>query len=237
MAVARAFFTPLADYSRGAMADLPDADLHAAHRTFCAVVEAMRRFRSDCAHRRAVRPEPGERQVRCNTASSRSSPCNADRSTSSSMLPASRSLINVSRSAFNISSRSRRNAAEGVFGRSPPRCAQPRPGGVAPTIVPVRAASRRPARATSEALVIGQQLVEPVGGGAGGLVLGGRRGQRIGCASAPCTPDNRITHGSVSPCSNSVPITTMNVRNTTCAAARERCARQRRQRHGERRGQ
>jgi DNA-binding MarR family transcriptional regulator len=44
--VARNFFTPLADHSQRAMARLPDADLAAAHRTFTAVIDAMRAFRN-----------------------------------------------------------------------------------------------------------------------------------------------------------------------------------------------
>lgn len=47
MDVARGFFTPLADHARVAMAGLPDADLRAAHRTFTAVIEAMRAFRAE----------------------------------------------------------------------------------------------------------------------------------------------------------------------------------------------
>ena len=44
--VARNFFTPLAEHNQRAMAGLPDADLAAAHRTFTAVIEAMRAFRA-----------------------------------------------------------------------------------------------------------------------------------------------------------------------------------------------
>ena len=44
--VARNFFTPLAEHNQRAMAGLPDADLVAAHRTFTAVIEAMRAFRA-----------------------------------------------------------------------------------------------------------------------------------------------------------------------------------------------
>jgi DNA-binding MarR family transcriptional regulator len=46
MTVARGFFTPLAQHNRRAMAGLPDEDLAAAHRTFTAVIDAMRAFRS-----------------------------------------------------------------------------------------------------------------------------------------------------------------------------------------------
>lgn len=44
MAVARDFFTPLARHTHTALADLPDADLAAAHRVFTALVAAMRAF-------------------------------------------------------------------------------------------------------------------------------------------------------------------------------------------------
>ena len=44
MTVARAFFTPLAEHTRQGMADLPDDDLAAAHRTFAALIDAMRAF-------------------------------------------------------------------------------------------------------------------------------------------------------------------------------------------------
>ena len=47
MHVARGFFTPLAEHTRRALADLPDEDLAAAHRTFTAVVDAMRAFRGE----------------------------------------------------------------------------------------------------------------------------------------------------------------------------------------------
>lgn len=47
MTVARDFFMPLAEHNRRAMADLPDADLAAAHRTFAAVIAAMRSFRAE----------------------------------------------------------------------------------------------------------------------------------------------------------------------------------------------
>jgi DNA-binding MarR family transcriptional regulator len=43
--VARGFFTPLAAQSSTALAPLPDEDLAAAHRTFTALIEAMRAFR------------------------------------------------------------------------------------------------------------------------------------------------------------------------------------------------
>ncbi len=45
MDVARGFFMPLRDHTRVALAGLPDADLAAAHRTFTALIDAMRAFR------------------------------------------------------------------------------------------------------------------------------------------------------------------------------------------------
>ncbi|MDY6999217.1 MAG: MarR family winged helix-turn-helix transcriptional regulator [Actinomycetota bacterium] len=45
--VARDFFTPLAQHTGSALADLPDEDLTAAHRVFVALVAAMRAFRAD----------------------------------------------------------------------------------------------------------------------------------------------------------------------------------------------
>ena len=45
--VARSFFTPLADQLHRVLADLPDADLLAAHRVFTAIVTAMRAFTDD----------------------------------------------------------------------------------------------------------------------------------------------------------------------------------------------
>jgi DNA-binding MarR family transcriptional regulator len=45
--VGRAFFTPLADHTHRALADLPDDDLAAAHRVFTAVLAAMGGFRTD----------------------------------------------------------------------------------------------------------------------------------------------------------------------------------------------
>ena len=47
MTVARAFFTPLAGHTHDAMAGLPDDDLIAAHRTFTALIDAMRAFRAE----------------------------------------------------------------------------------------------------------------------------------------------------------------------------------------------
>nr|WP_197383583.1 MarR family winged helix-turn-helix transcriptional regulator [Mycolicibacterium mengxianglii] len=44
MAVARGFFTPLAQHTHTALAELPDEDLAAAHRVFAALADAMRAF-------------------------------------------------------------------------------------------------------------------------------------------------------------------------------------------------
>jgi DNA-binding MarR family transcriptional regulator len=47
MLVAQAFFAPLAEQNTQALATLSDRDLDAAHRTFTAIVEAMRTFRAE----------------------------------------------------------------------------------------------------------------------------------------------------------------------------------------------
>jgi DNA-binding MarR family transcriptional regulator len=47
MTVARAFFSPLARHTRGALADLPDKDLAAAHRVFSALIAAMQSFEDE----------------------------------------------------------------------------------------------------------------------------------------------------------------------------------------------
>lgn len=49
LATARAFFAPLGSHSHEAMAQLPDADLHAAGRVFAALIAAMRRYQDDLA--------------------------------------------------------------------------------------------------------------------------------------------------------------------------------------------
>jgi DNA-binding MarR family transcriptional regulator len=46
LAVARAFFEPLAEHVWAALADLPDRDLAAAHRTFGALIDALGSYRS-----------------------------------------------------------------------------------------------------------------------------------------------------------------------------------------------
>jgi DNA-binding MarR family transcriptional regulator len=48
---ARAFFMLLGMHTRGAMADLPDADLAAAGRVFTALIEGMRRYQQELASR------------------------------------------------------------------------------------------------------------------------------------------------------------------------------------------
>ncbi len=47
MTVAGAFFTPLATHTHDAMVPLSDEDLLAAHRTFAALINAMRAFRAE----------------------------------------------------------------------------------------------------------------------------------------------------------------------------------------------
>jgi len=49
MDTARAFFAPLGLHTRNAMADLPGADLSAAHRVFTALIEAMRQYQDELA--------------------------------------------------------------------------------------------------------------------------------------------------------------------------------------------
>lgn len=46
-AVARAFFTPLAEHTEAALNEFTVADLTTAHRVLAAVIEAMQRFRDD----------------------------------------------------------------------------------------------------------------------------------------------------------------------------------------------
>ena len=55
LAIARAFFAKLAAHNHGAMADLADADLVAAHRALGAMVGAMQNFRTEIA----VQANPG----------------------------------------------------------------------------------------------------------------------------------------------------------------------------------
>ncbi|WP_406816489.1 MarR family winged helix-turn-helix transcriptional regulator [Mycobacterium sp. M23085] len=47
LTTARSFFGPLNAHARVALADLPDADLTAAHRVFAALIHALRRFREE----------------------------------------------------------------------------------------------------------------------------------------------------------------------------------------------
>ncbi|MDR3661284.1 MAG: MarR family winged helix-turn-helix transcriptional regulator [Mycobacterium sp.] len=51
LAVGRKFFSPLARLSSQALADLPDADLEAAHRVFVALAGAMQAFREESGTR------------------------------------------------------------------------------------------------------------------------------------------------------------------------------------------
>jgi DNA-binding MarR family transcriptional regulator len=44
---ARSFFNPLGTHTHAALADLPDADLAAAHRVFTALIAAMRRYQTE----------------------------------------------------------------------------------------------------------------------------------------------------------------------------------------------
>lgn len=56
MDVARQFFAVLGDCNKSAMGHLPDDDLAAAHRTFCAMVTAMKSFREGPDIERAPAP-------------------------------------------------------------------------------------------------------------------------------------------------------------------------------------
>jgi DNA-binding MarR family transcriptional regulator len=56
---ARAFFAPLGQHTRTALADLPEGDLAAARRVFAALIDAMRRYQDELA---AVEPP---QQPRC----------------------------------------------------------------------------------------------------------------------------------------------------------------------------
>jgi DNA-binding MarR family transcriptional regulator len=47
LATARSFFSPLNAHTRVALADLPDADLSAAHRVFAAMIYALRCFQDE----------------------------------------------------------------------------------------------------------------------------------------------------------------------------------------------
>ncbi|OSC27991.1 MarR family transcriptional regulator [Mycobacterium vulneris] len=47
LATARSFFSPLNAHTRVALADLPDADLTAAHRVFAALIDALRCFQDE----------------------------------------------------------------------------------------------------------------------------------------------------------------------------------------------
>lgn len=47
LTVARSFFTPLKRHTTNALADIPDADLDAAHRVLIAVVDSLRAFHNE----------------------------------------------------------------------------------------------------------------------------------------------------------------------------------------------
>ncbi|GAB1815751.1 MarR family winged helix-turn-helix transcriptional regulator [Mycobacterium sp. MUNTM1] len=47
LATARSFFSPLNAHTRVALADLPNADLTAAHRVFVALIDALRHFQDE----------------------------------------------------------------------------------------------------------------------------------------------------------------------------------------------
>jgi DNA-binding MarR family transcriptional regulator len=50
LATARSFFSPLDAHTRVTLADLPDADLTAAHRVFTALIHALRCFQDELGH-------------------------------------------------------------------------------------------------------------------------------------------------------------------------------------------
>lgn len=54
LATARSFFSPLNAHAHVALADLPDADLTAAHRVFAALIDALRCFQDELVQA----PEP-----------------------------------------------------------------------------------------------------------------------------------------------------------------------------------
>jgi DNA-binding MarR family transcriptional regulator len=56
MEIARAFFMQLGQHNHAAMAGLPDEDLEAAHRTFTAMVGAMKDFRAEMVEPANSRP-------------------------------------------------------------------------------------------------------------------------------------------------------------------------------------
>ncbi len=57
MAVARDFFTPLAEHLRASLSRLPDSDLDAADRVFTALVAAMSAFSADIDAELAAEPD------------------------------------------------------------------------------------------------------------------------------------------------------------------------------------
>jgi DNA-binding MarR family transcriptional regulator len=60
LVVARAFFAVLGERHHSAIADLPDRDLEAAHRTFRAMVNAMNAFRAEIEPRAAEPSTPAQ---------------------------------------------------------------------------------------------------------------------------------------------------------------------------------
>ena len=62
MELARAFFTPLGAHLRSALAELPDADLKAAHRVLTAMTAAMSAFESELVAQQAELPTPPGRR-------------------------------------------------------------------------------------------------------------------------------------------------------------------------------
>ena len=101
--------------------------------------------------------------------------------------------------------------------RSPPRHGPAVPTPSCAAGCSSRATRPPPARARRWCPALGQQLVEPVGRRPCAALSCAAAAAIVSLlASSPCTPSRRISHGSVSPCSSSVPITTTNVRNTRC---------------------
>ncbi|WP_326548320.1 MarR family transcriptional regulator [Mycolicibacterium sp. ND9-15] len=61
MGVARGFFTPLGERMHAALARLSDAELAASHRTFSALIDAMREFRGELDQSALSAPGPSGR--------------------------------------------------------------------------------------------------------------------------------------------------------------------------------
>jgi len=60
MELAHAFFAPLGDHVRSALAELPDSDLMAAHRVFSALIDAMSKFEGELVARQ---PQPATKRA------------------------------------------------------------------------------------------------------------------------------------------------------------------------------